>query len=64
MQEMINKMYTLARVLKLKAPDILLTVYIFFLASMFMVKKRSSNLPIQLDCTKSLIISEQVCKVV
>lgn len=48
MQEMINKMYTLARVLKLKAPVILLTVYIFFLASMFMVKKRSSNLPIQL----------------
>lgn len=48
MQEMINKMYTLARVLKLKAPVILLTVYISFLASMFVVKKRSSNLPIQL----------------
>lgn len=30
MQELINNMYTLARVLKLKAPAILLTVYIFF----------------------------------
>jgi uncharacterized membrane protein len=32
MQEMKNKMYTLARVLKLKAPIILLIVYISFLA--------------------------------
>ena len=45
MQEVKNKMYTLARVLKLKAPVILLIVYIFFLASLFLVKKRSSNLP-------------------
>jgi len=30
MQEVKNKMYTLARVLKLKAPLILLMVYIFF----------------------------------
>lgn len=45
MQEVKNKMYTLARVLKLKAPVILLTVYISFLASLFVVKKRSSNLP-------------------
>jgi hypothetical protein len=45
-------MYTLARVLKLKAPVILLTVYISFLASLFMVKKRSSNLPTQLGVYK------------
>lgn len=40
-----NKMYTLARVLKLEAPIILLIVCISFIASLFVVKKRSSNLP-------------------